>query len=139
MNDTPSCYKREDRKAHKSHTCSECLGVIQHGETYHYHHGVWCGKPAHYKICSDVWSLARERGGYVHPTQKPVAMVERALRNSSRSGDLVLDSFTGGGTTLIACQRMGRRFAGLELDPIRCDVSLVRWEEFTGQKAERAK
>lgn len=88
---------------------------------------------------SDVWKVAREGGTYVHPTQKPVALVERALRNSSRPGDLVLDSFTGGGTTLIACERTGRRFAGVELDPVRCDVAVRRWEEFTGRKAEREK
>ena len=86
---------------------------------------------------SDVWKLSRERGAYVHPTQKPVAMVERALRNSTRAGALVLDSFTGGGTTLIACERLGRRFAGLELDPARADVTVKRWEQFTSEKAKR--
>lgn len=86
---------------------------------------------------SDVWHFGREKGGYVHPTQKPVALVERALDNSSRAGNLVLDPFAGSGTTLIACERKGRRFAGLELDPKYCDVIVRRWEEFTGKKAAR--
>jgi len=86
---------------------------------------------------SDLWRLGRESGEYLHPTQKPVVMVERALRNSSRSGDLVLDSFAGSGTTLIACERLGRTFAGLELDPARCDVVVRRWEQFTGRKARK--
>lgn len=86
---------------------------------------------------SDLWRLNRETGEYLHPTQKPVVMVERALRNSSRPGDLVLDSFAGSGTTLIACERLGRAFAGLELDPVRCDVVVRRWEQFTGRKAKR--
>lgn len=72
-----------------------------------------------------------------HPTMKPVALIERQLENSTRPGDLVLDPFGGSGSTLIACHAM-RRYARLvELDPKFCDVIVRRWQEFTGQKAQR--
>lgn len=86
---------------------------------------------------SDVWRFARERGGYVHPTQKPVALVERALANSTRKGDLVLDAFAGGGTTLMGCERLGRRAACIELDPKFVDVTVERWQGYTGGKARK--
>ena len=66
---------------------------------------------------------------------KPVSLVERALRNSSQRGDLVLDPFGGSGTTLIAAEATGRRAALLELDPKYVDVILRRWQEFTGREA----
>jgi len=84
---------------------------------------------------SDVWRFGRPGGDYVHPTQKPVALVERALRNSSREGDCVLDPFGGSGSTLIAAEELGRRAFLMELDPLYCDVIVKRWEEFTGRKA----
>jgi DNA modification methylase len=89
---------------------------------------------------SDVWRIGREGGfggSYVHPTQKPVALVERALKNSSALGDVIYDPFCGSGTTLIACERLGRRCVGLELEPRYCDVIAKRWEDFTGKRAER--
>ena len=57
--------------------------------------------------------------------------------NSSRAGDIVLDPFGGSGTTLIACEQLGRRCRMVELDPVYCDVIVDRWEKFTGQKAIR--
>jgi DNA modification methylase len=63
--------------------------------------------------------------------------MERAIGNSSVSGDLVLDLFAGSGSTLIACERTGRRCAALELDPRYTDVILARFERFSGQSAER--
>jgi DNA modification methylase len=89
---------------------------------------------------SDVWRIAREGGfggTYEHPTQKPIALVERALRNSSAIEDVIYDPFMGSGTTLIACERLGRRCIGLELEPKYCDVIVRRWAEFTGRRAER--
>jgi DNA modification methylase len=70
---------------------------------------------------------------------KPLALIERALENSSRPGDLVLDLFLGSGSTLIACERTARVCYGVELDPHYVDVAVVRWEAFTGEKAERLK
>ncbi len=68
---------------------------------------------------------------------KPVELVERAIRNSSKTKDLVLDPFGGSGSTLIACEKTGRRARLIELDPKYVDVIVKRWEEFTGGKAVR--
>jgi DNA modification methylase len=86
----------------------------------------------------DVWSFTRgNTGEYVHPTQKPVALLERMVRNSSRTGDVVLDLFGGSGSTLIACERLDRRARLVELDPRYCDAIVRRWEKITGKTAER--
>ncbi len=90
------------------------------------------------KVEGDVWELTRgATGEYVHPTQKPVALIERALPNSSRIGELVLDVFGGSGSTLIAAERTGRVARLVELDPKYCDAIVRRWEGFTRRKAER--
>jgi DNA modification methylase len=74
-------------------------------------------------------------GKYVHPTQKPVALIERALGNSSQAGEMVLDLFGGSGSTLIACEKTGRHARLMELDAKYCDVIVKRWQEFTGKAA----
>ena len=71
----------------------------------------------------------------LHPTMKPVKLVARFLLNSSQKGDAVADIFGGSGTTLIACEQLGRRCRMMELDPHYCDVIIARWEQFTGKKA----
>ncbi|MBY6055393.1 site-specific DNA-methyltransferase [Leisingera daeponensis] len=70
-----------------------------------------------------------------HPTMKPVSLIERYLANSSKPGDLVLDLFGGSGSTLIACEKMGRKARLMELDPRFCDVIVNRWQEYTGKTA----
>ena len=70
-----------------------------------------------------------------HPTMKPVSLFARLIRNSSRPGDVILDPFAGSGTTVVACERMGRRARVLELDPRYADVILRRWEDETGREA----
>jgi len=72
---------------------------------------------------------------YVHPTQKPVELIERALINSSKSGDLIIDCFGGSGSTLIACEKQNRHSRLIDLDPKYCDVIIKRWQDFTGQQA----
>lgn len=72
-----------------------------------------------------------------HPTMKPVPLMAYEIRNSSRVGDTVLDSFGGSGSTLMACEQTGRKCVTMELDSHYCDVILKRWEDYTGQKAER--
>ena len=72
-----------------------------------------------------------------HPTMKPVALFARLIRNSSRPGEVVLDPFAGSGTTVIACERMGRAARVMELDPRYADVILRRWEDETGREAVR--
>ena len=66
---------------------------------------------------------------------KPVELVERAIRNSSRPGDRVLDPFAGGGSTLIACDNLGRKARLIEIDPQYVDVMVRRWERYTGETA----
>jgi DNA modification methylase len=67
---------------------------------------------------------------------KPVSLIERAIRNSSRRGDLVLDPFGGSGSTLIACEKTGRKAALVELEPKYVDVIIRRWEAYTGREAQ---
>jgi len=100
-----------------------------------YSGGQWYGDKAQ----SDVWYMSRGlTGAYVHPTQKPVELIERALLNSSKSGDIVHDCFGGSGSTLIACAKTGRSSYLMELDPKYCDVIIKRWQEFTGEQAVRS-
>ena len=91
----------------------------------------WCGA----RDQGDVWFVDKPRKNDLHPTMKPVALVERAIRNSSKSRDIVLDPFGGSGTTLIACEKTGRSARLLELDPRYVDVIVGRWQEFSGQVA----
>ena len=93
----------------------------------------WCGA----RDQGDVWFVNKPVKNDLHPTMKPVELVERALRNSSKSRDIVLDCFGGSGTTLIACEKLSRQCRIIELDPKFCDVIVKRCEEFTGNKAER--
>lgn len=88
---------------------------------------------------SDVWPVPLDRQrDYAHPTQKPVALAARAIRNSAAHGALVLDPFGGSGSTLIACEREGRRCRMMEIDPHYCDVIMARWEKATGGAAIRS-
>jgi DNA modification methylase len=72
-----------------------------------------------------------------HPTMKPIRLIGRLIANSSRKNELVLDSFAGSGSTLIACEELGRRSCLMELDPKFVDVIIGRWEKYTGQKAQK--
>jgi len=84
---------------------------------------------------SDLWNIAKD-SKYKHPTQKPVELSFRAIKNSSKEKNIVLDLFLGSGSTLIAAEKTNRKCYGMELDPKYCDVIIQRWEEFTGNKAE---
>jgi DNA modification methylase len=85
---------------------------------------------------TDIWKCNRDaRQKYKHPTQKPVELVERGIKNSSKVGDSVLDPFGGSGTTIIACERISRCARLVELDPIYVDVIVRRWQDFTGKQA----
>lgn len=70
-----------------------------------------------------------------HPTMKPVELVEAMLRNSSAPGHVVLEPFSGSGTTLMACERLQRKCCAIELDPVYVQRSIARWEAFTQKKA----
>src|SRR5436190_21421337 len=83
----------------------------------------------------DIWTIPRPSESELHPTMKPLALIERAIDNSSRAGDLVLDLFLGSGSTLIAAERTGRVCYGMELEPRYVDVAVMRWEAFSGRTA----
>ncbi|MGY8904438.1 MAG: site-specific DNA-methyltransferase [Burkholderiales bacterium] len=95
------------------------------------HH--WCGD----RDQSDVWQIKKPHKNDLHPTMKPVELVERAIRNSSRPGYSVMDPFGGSGTTLIAAEKTGRVGRMIELDPKYVDVIVRRWQDWTGRQATR--
>jgi DNA modification methylase len=87
------------------------------------------------KSQSTLWQESKPAANRLHPTMKPVALIERALVNSSKADDLVVDLFAGSGSTLIACERRGRKARLMELDPRYADVICRRYQEFTGKMA----
>ncbi|AAU91221.1 prophage LambdaMc01, DNA methyltransferase [Methylococcus capsulatus str. Bath] len=93
----------------------------------------WCGD----RDQGDVWQIKKPQRNDLHPTMKPVELVERAIRNSSRPGAVVLDPFGGSGTTLIAAEKAGRVARLIELDPKYVDVIVRRWQDWTGKQATR--
>jgi DNA modification methylase len=95
------------------------------------HERYWCGA----RDQGDVWFIDKPARNDLHPTMKPVALVERAVRNSSKNRDIVLDPFAGSGSTLIACEKAGRQARLIELDPKYVDVIVRRWQEWTGEVA----
>jgi len=82
---------------------------------------------------------ARRHDLALHPTVKPTAMVADAIKDVTKRGDLVLDAFLGGGTTLIAAERTGRAFRGLDIDPLYVDLAIRRWRDLTGEEVVHAK
>lgn len=93
----------------------------------------WCGD----RNQGDVWQIKKPVKNDLHPTMKPVELVERAIRNSSRPGDVVLDPFGGSGSTLIAAEKSNRQARLIELDPKYVDVIVRRWQDYTGAQATR--
>jgi DNA modification methylase len=91
----------------------------------------WCGA----RDQGDVWFVKKPVANDLHPTMKPVELVERAIRNSSKGRDTVLDPFGGSGTTLIASEKAGRHACLIELEPKYCDVIVRRWQEYSGRQA----
>jgi DNA modification methylase len=91
----------------------------------------WCGA----RDQGDVWFVKKPIKNELHPTQKPVELIERAIRNSSKARDVVLDPFAGSGSTLVACEKTGRQARLIELEPKYCDVIIRRFEEFSGKRA----
>ena len=83
---------------------------------------------------SDLWEIKKDIQ-YKHPTQKPVELSARAIRNSSKPNEFIVDLFGGSGSTLIACEQLNRKCYMMELDPKYVDVIIKRWEEYTGKKA----
>lgn len=106
--------------------------------------GMGRGYRGQYELCfyfgsfkgtdTDVWDAGRDYN-LKHPTQKPVCLAERAIKNSSKQDNIILDLFLGSGSTLIACEKTNRICYGMEIDPQYVDVIIQRWENYTGQKA----
>lgn len=86
----------------------------------------------------DVWELSRDSGHgkeAIHPTQKPVELARRAMRNSTREGEIVLDMFSGSASTLMAGEQLGRSVYCVDLDPLYVDAGIRRWQDATGNHA----
>jgi len=91
----------------------------------------WAGKPGE----CNVWEVKRDlTTSYIHPTQKPVELAQRAIRNSSNRDDIVFDAFLGSGSTLIAAESLERKCFGLELDPKYCDAIVKRYIAYVGKE-----
>ena len=121
----------------------ELVFVYRVGNTPHFN-AVELGR--HGRNRTNVWDYAsvnslagsRRQDLELHPTVKPAAMVADAIQDVTRRGDLVLDVFSGSGTTLIAAERTGRRFRGLDIDPAYVEVAIDRWSAMTGQEPRLA-
>ena len=113
------------------------VNPAQHLDKYYKQHElIWYygDYGGHKTLRGDVWTLKRQKNT-VHPTMKPVELIEMAI-NDQIDKRYVLDCFGGSGSTMIACEKTGRVAYLMELDPKYCDVIVKRWEEFTGKKAE---
>jgi DNA modification methylase len=121
----------------------ELIFVFRVGDVPHFN-AVQLGK--HGRNRTNVWDYAsvnsfkgsRREDLALHPTVKPSALVGDAIQDVTRRDDLVLDLFLGSGTTLVAAERVGRRFRGLDVDPAYVDVAIARWSRMTGGVPERA-
>lgn len=112
---------------------------------YHYRHESllygWTPGAAHQeppdRKQDTVWEIARPKASKEHPTMKPIELIARALKNSSKPKQIVLDSFGGSGSTLIAAEQLKMKARIIEIDPKYCDVIIDRWERLTGSTASR--
>lgn len=87
----------------------------------------------------NVWDIKRPKSSDLHPTMKPIELCTRAILDASSKGHMVLDLFGGSGSTLIACEQLGRKCFMMELDPVYVEVICQRWEKFTGKQREQIK
>jgi DNA modification methylase len=108
------------------------INTIELGKNGRYRTNVWDYAGV------NTWRAGREADLEMHPTVKPTALVMDAIKDCSRRGDIVLDAFSGSGTTIIAAHKSRRRARAIELDPLYIDVAIRRWQTFTGQAATMA-
>ena len=87
------------------------------------------------KSQSTLWDEKKPAANRIHPTAKPVELIERALLNSSKAGDVIADLLGGSGSTLIGCERRQRKARLMEIDPRYCDATVRRWQAYTGKQA----
>ena len=90
-----------------------------------------------YRKGTSVWEFDRPTKSELHPTMKPVELILKALKNSSKSEDIIYEPFGGSGSTMIACEKLNRACYSVELDPKYADVIVKRWENYTGLKAKK--
>lgn len=98
----------------------------------------WCSFKTPVRIYKQVWNGMIREGESdkrVHPTQKPVRLLGEIMNDFSTEGEIVLDCFGGSGSTMMACEQLGRKCRMIEYEPYYCDVIIARWEKLTGQKA----
>jgi DNA modification methylase len=116
------------------------------GHYHHQHEPLWyavrkSGNSAHWqgdRTQTTVWNIDRNfQNETGHSTQKPVECMKRPIENNSSPGQAVYDPFVGSGTTIIAAEMTGRACHALEINPTYCDVTIERWQNFTGEKAKR--
>ena len=128
------CWVKKNAVGHSS------LGGFNNWEPLFFY-----GKPKK-KIPQDIYDIpitvqqdvADDEGNKLHPTPKQVKLWVNVIEDFTDQNDTVFDGFLGSGTTLIACEKTGRKCYGMEIDPIYCDVIVKRWEDYTGKKAELA-
>jgi DNA modification methylase len=108
------------------------INTIELGKNGRYRTNVWDYAGV------NTWRAGRDADLEMHPTVKPTALVIDAIKDCSRRGDIVLDAFSGSGTTIIAAQKSRRRARAIELDPLYVDVAIRRWQNFTGEAATMA-
>lgn len=116
--------------------------VVLGRSDYHYTHELilygWHGTHNFYgKAEKSVWEIDNPLASQLHPTMKPIKLCQRGILNSSQPGEIVLDLFNGSGSTLIACEQVGRKCRAVELDPRYCQITIDRWEHYSGRKAEQ--
>lgn len=112
----------------------------------HKHEPIYYAVPSKGKVAwwgdntqTTLWEVASESGAvYKHPTQKPVELAIKAIRNSSQEGEAVYEPFAGSGSTIIACEMAARRCLAIEIEPTYVDVCVLRWQEFSGKVARLA-
>jgi len=118
----------------------DCMILDRHLDTYENVLYGWSEKGIHVyrgNFQTTVWEYDKPSRNDLHPTMKPVPMIERAIFNSTIRGQVVLDIFGGSGSTLIAAENTGRAARLVEIDPAYCDVIVERWENHTKQKAKK--
>lgn len=118
--------------------------VMGHGDYHYQHEPILYGwiKSAKHQFYGDrtqttVWNINRPKSSKEHPTMKPIELIVKALRNSSKEDDLILDPFGGSGSTLIACEQTDRTCYIMEIDPKYCDVIRKRYENFVDKNKEK--
>jgi len=144
LNSNAQRFRREKSKRYFAHVATSLMSPVRscrrprrnghlHGDDRSAPYHAQIGRPS-----NAVRSEARGDLAVAHPTAKPVALVADAIRDSTRRGDVVLDTFSGSGTTVMAAERVGRHARALEIEPRFVDVAIRRWQAFTRRDAFHA-